>query len=171
DALWVEVARRCSPCKILFFRGNDGHAARLEARFRSAFVAAGVDFDAHVRFIPWLPQAQFFWLLQKADVMLDTVGFSGFNTVMQAVECGTPVVAWDSRFARGRFASGVLRALNLDTWVADTHVSYADKVAQLCADPKLREAVRHQLVERRKSLYEDRHSVAAFAALMEKLAA
>lgn len=171
DVLWPEIARRCAPCKILFFRGNDGHAARLEQRLRFAFAAAGVDFDAHVRFIPWLPQAQFFGLLQRAQVMLDTVGFSGFNTVMQAVECGTPVVAWEGRFARGRFASGVLRALQLDAWVADTHAAYADKVAQLCADATLREEVRQQIVARRQSLYDDKASVAALATLMEQLAA
>lgn len=170
DALWVEVARRCAPCKILFFRGNDGHAARLEQRLRCAFAAAGVDFDAHVRFIPWLPQAQFFGLLQKAHVMLDTVGFSGFNTVMQAVECGTPVVAWDGRFARGRFASGVLRTLHLDDWIADSHAAYADKVARLCEDTGLRERVRQQIVTRRGTLYDDVGSVQALGALLQRLA-
>lgn len=170
DALWVEVARRCARCKILFFRGNDGHAARLEERLRSAFVAAGVDFDAHVRFIPWLPQAQFFWLVQKAHVMLDTVGFSGFNTVMQAVECGTPVVAWDGRFARGRFASGILRAMQLDEWIADSHAAYAEKVARLCEDAALRDRVRQQIAARRGALYDDVTSVQALGALLEQLA-
>src|SRR5205085_6968961 len=42
DALWAEIARRCAPCKLLFFRGSDAHGARLEQRLRGAFETAGV---------------------------------------------------------------------------------------------------------------------------------
>jgi predicted O-linked N-acetylglucosamine transferase (SPINDLY family) len=170
DALWVAIAQRCAPCKLVFFRGNDQHAARLEQRLRFAFEAAGMDFDAHVRFVPWLPQASFFGLLQRADVFLDSVGFSGFNTAMQAVECGTPIVAWEGRFARGRFASGILRALGMQEWVADTREAYVEKVARLCEDALLRQQVKSNLLERRKALYDDQASVQALAALLEKLA-
>lgn len=170
DVLWVDIARRCSPCKLVFFRGSDGHAAALEQRLRAAFADAGVDFDAHVRFLPWLPQAEFFGLLQRADVFLDTVGFSGFNTAMQAVECGTPIVAWEGRFMRGRFASGILRAMALDAWVADTHAAYAQKVQRLWEHEGLRAEVKAQLAQRRSALYADKASVDALAHLLERLA-
>ena len=39
-----------------------------------------------------------------------TLGFSGFNTVMQAVECGLPVVTLRGEFLRGRLGSGIKRA-------------------------------------------------------------
>jgi predicted O-linked N-acetylglucosamine transferase (SPINDLY family) len=171
DALWVDIARRCAPCKIVFFSGNDDHAGRLQERLRAAFAAAGVDYDSAVRFIPWQPHAAFFGLLQRADVFLDTVGFSGFNTVLQAVECGTPIVAWEGRFLRGRFASGVLRAMGMDEWVAETHDGYAQKVARLCADSALRAQVRKEIAAKRVALYEDKASVDALAALLEALTA
>lgn len=170
DALWIEIARRCAPCKLLFFRGNDEHAARLEQRLRARFAQAGVDFDAHVRFVPWLSQAAFFGLLQRADVFLDTVGFSGFNTAMQAVECGTPIVAWEADALRGRFASGILRRMGLDEWVADSHAAYAEKAARLCAEAGLRRDVRAAIAARRGALYGDVASVRALAAVLEKLA-
>ncbi|MDE2607222.1 MAG: tetratricopeptide repeat protein [Burkholderiales bacterium] len=171
DALWIDIARRCAPCKLVFFRGDDGQGARLELRLRAAFAAAGVDFDASVRFIPWQPQPAFFGLLQRSEVFLDTVGFSGFNTAMQAIECGTPIVAWEGRTLRGRFASSLLRALELDEWVADTHQAYAEKVARLCADAGLRQRVRQEMAARRDGLYEDRASVEALASTLEQLGA
>lgn len=170
DALWAEIARHCAPCKLVFFQRNDTHAARLQQRLRGAFAAAGVDFDACVRFIPWQSQPAFFGLLQRAEVFLDTVGFSGFNTAMQAVECGTPIVAWEGRFLRGRFASGILRALGMDEWIASTQAEYVEKVARLCADAGLRDQVRAQIVARRASLYEDKASVNALSALLHQLA-
>ncbi|MDB5861467.1 MAG: putative O-linked N-acetylglucosamine transferase, family, partial [Ramlibacter sp.] len=172
DALLVEVARRCQPCKLVFFRpADDAHADRLAQRLRAAFTAAGLDFEACVLFVPWQSQAAFFGLLQRAHVFLDTVGFSGFNTVMQAIECGTPVVAWEGRFMRGRFASGVLRQMGLQEWVADSVDAYAQKVASLCADDAARAAVSKQIRERRGALYNDKGSVDALAAELERLAA
>lgn len=170
DALWVDIARRCAPCKLVFFGAGDAHAARLQQRLRAAFAAGGLDFEACVRFVPWQSQAGFFALLQRAEVFLDSVGFSGFNTAMQAVESGTPIVAWEGRFLRSRLASGILRALDLGDWVASSHAEYADKVARLCADPALRQQVRARIAERRGTLYEDKASVPAFGALLERLA-
>jgi protein O-GlcNAc transferase len=164
DALLVEVARRCQPCKLLFFRSpGDARADLLEQRLRTVFGAAGLDFEACVRFVPWQSQAGFFGLLQQAHVYLDSAGFSGFNTAMQAIECATPVVAWEGRHMRGRFASGILRQLQLDEWVTNSVDDYAERVARLCADEGLRAQVRRQITERRGRLYDDRSSVDALA--------
>jgi predicted O-linked N-acetylglucosamine transferase (SPINDLY family) len=172
DALLADIARRCAPCKLVFFRTQgDAHGERLEQRLRAAFDAAGVSFDDSVRFLPWQPQAAFFGLLQRAHVVLDTIGFSGFNTIMQAVECGAPVVAWEGRFMRGRFGSGILRQLGLQDWIAATPQDYAEKVQRLCEDPPLREEFRRQLRERSPSLYGDVAGVAALAAHLQRLAA
>lgn len=171
DALWVEVARRCAPCKLLFFRAEgDGTGARLEARLRAAFTAAGMEPEDHLRFVPWQSQAAFFGLLQRAHVFLDTAGFSGFNTAMQAVECGTPLVAWESAHMRGRFASAIARRLGLDEWVVSSHAAYADAAQRLCKDAALNAAVRAQIAQRRASLYDDRGAVDALAAQLERLA-
>jgi predicted O-linked N-acetylglucosamine transferase (SPINDLY family) len=172
DALWVDIARRCSPCKLLFFRAEgDGTGARLEARLRGAFAAAGLAPDDHLRFVPWQSQAAFFGLLQRAHVFLDTVGFSGFNTAMQAIECGTPVVAWEGAHMRGRFASAILRRLGLGEWVASSHTAYAEAAQRLCRDAGTNAAVRAQIAQRRAGLYEDKGAVDALAAELERLVA
>ena len=164
DAVLVEIARRCRPCKIIFFRGDAEYlSSLLERRLRKAFASAGVDFDEHVRFVPWQRQAAFFGWLDRADVLLDSIGFSGFNTAMQAVERATPVVAWEGEFMRGRFASAVLRAAKLDDWVATDASGYVDRVARLCEEPSLRDAIRSRMVAARLVLFEDRDSVAHFA--------
>ena len=171
DALLIDIARRCAPCRLVFFRGQPAQlAALLEQRLRAAFEAAGVSFEASVRFLPWQPQAAFFGLLDRCDVYLDSAGFSGFNTTMQAIERGTPVVAWEGEFMRGRFASGILRQAGLAEWVADTAAGYAERVERLCADRSLRERVRGQIVARRATLLDDRATVAALAEHLVRLA-
>ncbi|HSV48024.1 MAG TPA: tetratricopeptide repeat protein, partial [Ramlibacter sp.] len=167
DHLLVEIARRCQPCKLVFFRSpGDLRADLLEQRLRGAFGTAGLDFEQCVRFIPWQTQAAFFGLLQRADLMLDSVGFSGFNTAMQAVECGTPIVAWEGARMRGRFASGILRELGMDEWIAGTPQDYAAAAERLCADAALRRQTRERIRASAQRLYHDRSTVEALSQLL-----
>lgn len=170
DALFVEVARRCSPCKLLFFgEAGDLKSALLERRLRGVFADAQLEFDQYVRFVPWLSQEQFFGLLARADVFLDSAGFSGFNTAMQAVECGIPIVAWEGQFLRGRLTSGILRQMGLDEWVAGSVPEFAACVQALCADAAQRGA-RARLAQQRERLFDDQGSVEALGVELERLA-
>ncbi len=56
--------------------------------------------------VPWLSRAQFYSLMRQADLYVDTIGFSGFNSAMQAIECGLPVVTRE-----GRSCAGALQAV------------------------------------------------------------
>lgn len=169
DAMWAEIARRCAPCKLVFFRNANAElASQLEARLRAAMQGAGVDPDAALLMLPWQPQAAFFAWLDRADVFLDSPGFSGFNTVMQALERGAPVVAWEGRYMRGRFASAVLRQAGLAEWVATDAAGYVERVARLCADESLRTRLRRELAEAGRRMSQDRTSVTALAEHLEQ---
>lgn len=164
DAVLVEIARRCQPCKLVFFTEEPPTLSRLlEQRLRGAFLAAGVDFDTSVAIIPWQPQAAFFAFLDRADVYVDSIGFSGFNTVMQAVERATPMVAFEGEFMRGRFASAVLRQMGMDEWVASSTDQFVGLVERMACDDTARARVRQQLADRRKPLFDDQETVAALA--------
>ena len=171
DALLVEVARRCQPCKLVFFRAEpESLSILLEQRLRQAFQAAGLDFDRLVRFVPWQKQAEFFGWLDRADVYLDNPGFSGFNTTMQAFERGTPVVAWEGKHMRSRFASAILRQAGLDEWVADTAEGFVERIERLCRDASTRDAVRSRIVRSRSMLFDDRATVDVLANELQRLA-
>jgi protein O-GlcNAc transferase len=171
DALWLEVARRCAPCRLVFFRGQPAAlSARLELRLRTAFGEAGLDFDEHVVFVPWQSQEGFFGLLRAAHVFLDNPGFSGFNTVMQALECGTPIVAHAGSTMRANLGVGVLRQLGLGDWVATDHDGYADRVQSLCRDATLRSSLSQALQRGSETLFADRAASVAMQTLLEKIA-
>lgn len=160
DQLLVDIARRCSPCKIILFKDRAGPLSlRLESRLRDVFEAAGLAFDDFVRFIPWQEQASFFGLMDQAHVYLDTVGFSGFNTTMQAIERALPVVAWEGQFMRGRFASSILNEAGLGAWVSTDTAGYLDRVERLCKDQSLREQYRQQIITSRSTLFQDQETV------------
>jgi predicted O-linked N-acetylglucosamine transferase (SPINDLY family) len=105
--------------------------------------------------------AQFFALMQRATLMLDTIGFSGFNTALQGLECGLPIVAYEGKFMRGRLASGLLRRVGLEDWVAVSHADFIDKAMRLVVDESLRLELRQQIAQRRRLLFDDLEPVRA----------
>lgn len=146
DWILAEIARRLGRGTFLFFRHEAADLSRkLQERIAAAFRRAGVDPTRHLLMIPWQPRAAFFGVLHQADVYLDTLGFSGFNTMMQAVECQLPCVTVEGRFMRGRLGSAILRRVGLPELVAVDHQRYIDLAVQLVEEPRQRARIRETL--------------------------
>lgn len=170
DAVLVEIARRLGECQLVFFTPGkaDELMQRLRTRLARSFAAAGLDLNAFAAFVPWQSRAQFGGLLAQADVFLDTLGFSGFNTAMQAIECGLPIAAWEGRFLRGRLASGVLRRMGLDELVAREDTAFVDAAVRLARDAAYWGSVRERTLAARSRLYRDVEPVRALEKFFEE---
>jgi predicted O-linked N-acetylglucosamine transferase (SPINDLY family) len=146
DAVWVQIARRVPDSTLVFFEyERPALSALLRRRLEGGFAAAGLDASRQLRWIPWQPRPVFRELLRHATGYLDTLGFSGFNTLLAAVEAGLPCVAFDGRFLRGRLGSGILRHLALDELVAGDTAGYVDIAVRLATDPVYRAEVSARL--------------------------
>jgi predicted O-linked N-acetylglucosamine transferase (SPINDLY family) len=167
DWVFAEIARRLGQCQFLFFRHwNPALTARLAERLAAAFKARQLDYEGYVRFLPWQTQPQFHGWLRRADVYLDTIGFSGFNTALQGVECGLPIVTREGRFMRGRLASAILKRIGLAELVVPTEEAYVELAVRLVQDADYSEAVASRMERERHGLYEDSSSVRALEALL-----
>jgi len=164
DALLVEIAQRVPRARLVFFRGNV-----LADRLRERLRGAGLNFDRQVAFIPWQSGAGFRALLERADLCLDTIGFSGFNTALQAVEGGLPVVTREGRFLRGRLASGILKHIGLAELVAPTDGDYVELAVTLASDKARRDALKARIVAGRAKLYDDPAPGAALLEFLNRL--
>jgi predicted O-linked N-acetylglucosamine transferase (SPINDLY family) len=169
DDVWVKIAhalrkRLFGPGRgrLVFFRSRVAAMDRaLEARLRAAFARAGTDFDAHVSIIPTLDRARYYALMRRSALLLDTLGFSGFNTAIQALECGLPVLAYEGEFMRGRLASGLLRRLDLPELVATTPRQFIDMAVELARDAGKRRRLRTVIAQRREILFHDLSAIRA----------
>jgi predicted O-linked N-acetylglucosamine transferase (SPINDLY family) len=108
--------------------------------------------------------------MKRADVFLDTIGFSGFNTAMQAVECSLPIVTREGRFMRGRFASGILRRMGLAELVTATEGEYVSLALRLAGDAEYRRQIRARMEAARGVLYEDPAPIKALEDFLIKVA-
>jgi predicted O-linked N-acetylglucosamine transferase (SPINDLY family) len=108
----------------------------------------------------------FYDLMRRASVFLDTIGFSGFNTAIQAVECGLPVVTREGRFLRGRLASGILRRLQLTELIAATEREYVALAVRLARVDAYRGELRARIEASRHVLFDDLAPIRALEAFL-----
>jgi len=156
DHVFVALARELKACQFVFFTHSIPNLSdRLQLRLKQRFDEAGLDFERYCRFIPWQRRAAFYGVMARADVMLDTIGFSGFNTAMQAMECGLPVVTREGRFMRGNLASGILRRAGLPDLVAVSDEDYIAITLRLVRDAAYGQSVRDRIDRGRSVLFDD----------------
>jgi predicted O-linked N-acetylglucosamine transferase (SPINDLY family) len=168
---WVlpAIARSVQRCRFVFFTYRIAALSeKLRARLQTTFAREGLEFDRYVSFVPWLPREEFYGLMKQADVFLDTIGFSGFNTALQAVECNLPIVTREGRFMRGRLASGILKQMKLPELIVDTEQEYAALASRLALDAGYRTGIRQRMAASRAAVYRDTEAVRALEDFLSK---
>ena len=100
-------------------------------RLDAAFSSSGLNANDYIKPIPFLSREEFFGLMLESDLYLDTIGFSGFNTALQAVSCDLPVITIEGNHMRGRLASAILRKLNLPEYICINKTTYVDLAINL----------------------------------------
>ena len=172
DWIFPEIALRLGHCRFVFFAHRlQALTARLRARLHAAFAARGLDATRFVTFVPWLNKTGFLGLMSQAHVFLDTIGFSGFNTALQAVQVGLPLVARDGRFMRGRLASGILKRMGLPELVAATEEEYVALVEKIVRTPQLRADLAARMIGLRHTLFADRAAIRGLEQTLERAVA
>ncbi|MGH8677624.1 MAG: tetratricopeptide repeat protein, partial [Burkholderiales bacterium] len=169
DGVLLDIARKLGRCQFVFFRSHlKEQSELLQHRLRSVFAQGGLRYDDFAVSVPWQPKRAFYALMQRADVYLDTIGFSGFNTAMQAVECGLPIVTREGKFMRGRLASGILKRMGLAELVASNEDAYIALAIRLAKDSEYRQQMRERMRESRNVLFNDRAPIRALEDFLAK---
>lgn len=163
DRLLARIVTSIPGARLLFFQDelDRGLTLRFAERLDSALQQEGSSFLQAAQFLPRLSPPQFRALLRLADLYLDTPGFSGFNTAMQAAEAGLPVVTLEGAFMRGRLASGLLRQIGVTDTIASNLAEYEQIAIRLGRDSDARASLRAALLDRVALAQQDHASAAA----------
>lgn len=168
DEALINIAKRVPGAQFVFLKFS--HFAPLTdllmTRLQQGFMKAGLDPSVHLRLIPWQTRSGFYGLLKQANVFLDTMGFSGFNTVMHAIDCASPIVTMEGHFMRGRFGSAILHRAGLSEHVCQTMDQYVDLAVNLVQDAALRARMVDGITKGRDRLYRDREPIRALESVL-----
>jgi len=115
-----------------------------------------------IRFLPRLSGADFIRAQALADVVLDTPGFSGGKTSLEAFAVGQPVVTLPSRYLRGRLTHGFYRRMGLDDLVPSSPEGYVEMALKLGREAGFRAEAKGRIAERATRLWGTAEAVRAF---------
>ncbi len=162
DHVFADIAGRVPHALFVLFDLRGPEVMRtLRRRLDRAFAHAGLDRDRFIRFLPRQRYDKYIELIRQSDVFLDTFGWSGGLTTLDAVRCALPVVTCPGRFMRGRQSLGILRHMGVTDTVATSVDNYIEIAVRLGRDQAWRQQLSRQLTERQDRLCEDWTSVSA----------
>ncbi len=162
DYLLVEIARRVPDAQIVFVlrsTSKNSVTPRLMQQFRQrlqrAFASAGLRMEDYCVFLPGQDFQGYTSLLACTDIFLDTLGFSGGHTTLEAIAAGLPVVCCPGELMRGRQSAGILRMLGVTDTIAQTEAEYIDIAVKLGLEPDWRRVISQRMCECHPNLFED----------------
>ncbi len=165
DATLAEILSG-SAARVVFFDRGAALTRKFLDRLKPALRERGVDESAvHVEAVH--PYADFLAGLAGADLILDTPGFSGGGTSLDALGLGAPVLAFEGDSTRSRQTSAMLRLIELPELIASDGPDYARRALALLADRDRVAALRKRILERSLLLFNDPRPLTAFAAFLQ----
>ena len=160
DALLAEILHRDPRGRVLLAEGARPIWSR---QLRERFERSIPDVASRIHFMPNLPYADYLGLVARADCLLDTTGFGGGSTSLEAFHLGRPVVTWPAPFMRGRLTYGFYRRMGILDTVADSAKRYVEIAVRLANDRAWRESLQSRIAAASSVLFEDKAAPAELA--------
>jgi protein O-GlcNAc transferase len=169
DSLYAKVALATGPCKFLFVQ----HTKRIYAteafrqRLRQAFAAVGLNADEYCVFLPELEQLQFIAATGLCDVYLDSAGWAGFNSALEAIAFDLPIVTFPLDRLRSRHSVALLKRMGIEETIATSADDYVAIASRLARDPTWRAKIKASVARSKHKIYEDVESVKGLERFMQ----
>jgi protein O-GlcNAc transferase len=161
DDVLATILARSGARLVLFDRGG-GTSARWRKRVDRALSAHGVSPDM-LRIEPLHGYGDFLAGIARADLILDSPGFSGGATSLDALAMGAAVLCFEGASARARQTSAMLRIVEVPELIAGSAADYVERAVALLAEPHRIAALRVNIRERANRLFETAPVLEAFA--------
>jgi protein O-GlcNAc transferase len=171
DEVFPRIAREVGDCQFVFIRHKGKGVTELfQRRLERAFAALGLKADDHCLFLAPLDMSRFSAASAQCDAMLDSIGWSGGNTTLEALAQDLPVVTYQGALMRGRVSAGILRMMGMAETVGETVDDYVALAVRMGANLAWRAAMKDRVAHNKQRLYRDRNCIAALQDFLDSVA-
>ncbi|HEX4095528.1 MAG TPA: hypothetical protein VHX64_02310, partial [Caulobacteraceae bacterium] len=169
DEVFPAIAARLPDCRFVFIEHGPELTGRFLERLNGAFAAHGLDGTRFCIVLRRMDPDAFRAAMGCADVVLDSLGWSGCNSLVDALAHPLPIVTMAGDLMRGRHGAALLGALGLERLICPTLDVYVATAAALGADAAMRSDARRDITAGLQLLNQD--AASAVAALEAELIA
>ena len=161
----VEILRRMPDAHLVVFDSPVASRTRaFDDYLKHFFSSENLDLYARIIRLQQRSREDFVAVLAACDVALDTFGFSGGNTSLDALSVGLPIVTLPGEFMRGRQTFAMLTALPCgasDALIARNETHFISRAISLLQDDSARACIRAAITKNAHTLFEDPTPVVA----------
>ncbi len=157
DAVFPRIAREVGECRFIFieFPAGDYVTELFRRRLDRAFTAFGLRADDFVIVLPRLSEDQFGAAIARCDLGLDSIGWTGNNSTLEALVHDLPIVTKTGTLMRGRHTTAILQMMGVTDTITETVDDYVSTAVRLARDVSWRIALRKRIAESKSRLYRD----------------
>ena len=161
DWLFIEIIKKCKKVKFLFFSQNKDWEKKFFERMQNEFKKNNLEIISYIHIIPFLDESKFSNVLSKGTMYLDSIGFSGFNTAIKAIEENLPIVSLNNDRLKGNLANALLIRLGLRELIANSYDEYFEIINKILNNENYRQKIIKIIEEKKKIIYEDEEVINA----------
>jgi predicted O-linked N-acetylglucosamine transferase (SPINDLY family) len=169
DEVFARIAAEVPDCQFTFieFAGGSGVTEMFRGRLRRAFKAVGLDAENHCVFLPRLAPDRFVAAIGQCDVVLDSIGWSGCNSILESLVHNLPIVSFAGDMMRGRHTAAILDMMDISETTARTIEDYVSIAGDLGRNAMRRIELSARIAANKHRVYRDRDCIVALEAFLD----
>lgn len=162
DYIFPAIARCVNNARFVFISSQVSELTeKFTQRLGLAFQSRGLNAADYVSVIPPLDGADFSALNARADIFLDSIEWSGCNTVFESLPHNKPIVTMPGAFMRGRHAYAILKMMGVEETIAANEEEYISIAVRLAKDTQWREDISTKTARNEHKIFRDNACIAA----------
>ena len=170
DGVFARIAAEVPDCQFTFieFGGGRGVTEMFRARLERAFEAVGLSAADHCVFLPRLAPDRFVAAIGQCDVVLDSIGWSGCNSILESLVHNVPIITFAGEMMRGRHTAAILDMMDVRETTARTIEEYVSIAGFLGRNVARRIELSTRIAEKKHRVYRDRDCILALEAFLDR---
>jgi protein O-GlcNAc transferase len=180
DDVFPRIAQKLTKkCKFVFFKNSDSEQVTeiFCKRLKQIFKGFGLNYQDYCIFLPpvtiktcaGIEIRTFKAMAAIADIFLDSIGWSGCNTTIEAIADHIPIVTLPGELMRGRHSMAILKMMGIEETIASSKEDYVQIAVRLGEDAQYRLQISQKVAEKQSKLYGDLKPVRALEEFLLKL--
>jgi predicted O-linked N-acetylglucosamine transferase (SPINDLY family) len=172
DQVFPRIAREVGDCQFVFIRHRGASAVTdlFHQRLEQAFVAFGLKASDHCVTLPQLDSTRFAACIGQCDAVLDSIGWSGCNSILESLPHNLPIVTLTGALMRGRHSTAILRMMGVTETITETVEGYVSAAVRLAKDEAWHAKLKRQIATNKHLLYRDRECISALEEFLDRVA-
>jgi predicted O-linked N-acetylglucosamine transferase (SPINDLY family) len=170
DEVFARIATEVPDCQFAFieFGGGSGVTEIFRTRLDRAFKAVGLSAGNHCVFLPRLAPDRFVAAIGQCDVVLDSIGWSGCNSILESLVHNVPIVTLAGEMMRGRHTAAILDMMDISETTARTIDEYVSIAGFLGRNFGKRIELSARIANQKHRVYRDPHCIVALEAFLDE---